>query len=272
MSDPESNIYFEHYQKSASSYESINSFKKDIAQKVLQLGPTIDASSILLDNACGPGIVTGEVQKLCSDESRPIIHAVDYAPAMISTLKEKADYEHWAGIEAAVMDAEDLKFPDNMFTHSFTNFGIFLFPHPEKAAKEVYRTLKPGGVAFVTSWMKLEWLRILQEVQHSVRPELPPWEGPFGDWMNEGKLMDVMIEGGFKQENVKMSAVTTYLEGEEKEYLQVMKPAWAGRITQKWGKEQKREFDKRISETFDDVGKNECRAIELVTSVAVATK
>lgn len=63
----------------------------------------------------------------------------------------KAKSERWTNVKADVMDAQDLKFDENSFTHSITNFGVFLFTGPVKAASEIHRTFRPGDVAIVTS-------------------------------------------------------------------------------------------------------------------------
>ena len=116
----------------------------------------------ILDNAYGPGIVTGEIRKNLPPSNIPQIHAVDFSPRMIDELRHKAEFEKWTHVNAAVMDAENLTFEDDKFSHSITNFGIFLFLDPVKAAAEIYRTLQPGDVAVVTSWSKLGWLDLLQ--------------------------------------------------------------------------------------------------------------
>jgi ubiquinone/menaquinone biosynthesis C-methylase UbiE len=58
---------------------------------------------------------------------------------------------------------QDLTFPDEMFTHSFTNFAIFSLPDNEaaRAASHIYRTLKPGGTAAITTWAEAPQREIL---------------------------------------------------------------------------------------------------------------
>jgi hypothetical protein len=49
------------FQKMAESYEDSVPIVKDIARSVIKRTPSIASDSIILDNACGPGIVTGQI-------------------------------------------------------------------------------------------------------------------------------------------------------------------------------------------------------------------
>jgi SAM-dependent methyltransferase len=51
-----------------------------------------------------------------------------------------------------------LSFPDNKLTHSFTNFAIMAMPEPDKVAAHIYRTLKPGGTAVITTWKHIGYV------------------------------------------------------------------------------------------------------------------
>ena len=270
MSDTER--YLEHYNKQAPVYESVHNFTKEIAGSLVTLCPPFQASSIVLDNACGPGIVTGEIHKLCSPSDRPAIHAVDFSPGMIAALEQNVAEKEWEHVYPAVMSAEDLTFPDKTFSHSFTNFGIFLFPHPAKASREIYRTLNRGGTALVTSWLELEWLSILQEVQKAVKPEESVWQGPFAGWMEKSRLRNVLLEGGFELDKVKVDTIKMLLGGQDRdEYLATMKPTWSNMITKDWNERDKRDFLTRIDAAFGAL-KLDDKKIELVVSVAVVVK
>jgi ubiquinone/menaquinone biosynthesis C-methylase UbiE len=89
------------------------------------------------------------------------VHATDIAPAMIKIVQKK----NWSNFCAEVMDAQCLTFPDNEFTHSFTKFAIMAMPGPDKAAAHIYRTLKPGGTAVITTWKDIGYMVVFHEVQ-----------------------------------------------------------------------------------------------------------
>jgi len=40
---------------------------------------------------------------------------------------------------------------DGSIAHSVTNVGVFLFPDPQKAGREIFRTLRPGWTVVLTT-------------------------------------------------------------------------------------------------------------------------
>jgi hypothetical protein len=44
----------------------------------------------------------------------------------MNSLSRERKAEGWTNVKADVMDAQGLKFDENSFTHSVTNFGIFV--------------------------------------------------------------------------------------------------------------------------------------------------
>ena len=124
---------------------------------------------------------------------------------MIETLKLKAaeadgaGRDGWAKVDAQVLDSEDLSvFANGTFSHSYTNFSIFFFHDPPKAAAEIHRTLKTlGGTALVTSWAGLGYVPLLQRAQQAVRPDEPVWPGPVPQvWMRSEKVEGDVDCGG----------------------------------------------------------------------------
>lgn len=117
------------------------------------ISPPIAPSSYILDNACGPGIVSEQI-KLLHPDARII--ATDLAPAMIEEVQRKIKAEGWSDVQTDVLDVRDLSsLPDETFTHVFTNLGLPVPGDPEsglKAAKEAFRVLRLGGVALFSTW------------------------------------------------------------------------------------------------------------------------
>ncbi|RDI85670.1 hypothetical protein Vi05172_g4351 [Venturia inaequalis] len=66
---------------------------------------------------------------------------------MADELRTTIDTHSLETVTAQVTDGSDLlPFPESIFTHSTSNFGIFAFPDAIAATKYIYRTLKPEGV------------------------------------------------------------------------------------------------------------------------------
>jgi ubiquinone/menaquinone biosynthesis C-methylase UbiE len=242
-----------------------------IARDLISLGPPISSTSIVLDNASGPGIITGEIlnQTASSAGGSPIIYAVDISPAMIEMLRKK----NWPSVKSDVMDAQALSYPDNTFTHSFMNMGIFLLPEPEKGAEEIYRTLKPGGVAVITSIKQVGWVRIFQAAQKEVKPEAPLWKSPLKEeWSTENKLRSVVHAGGFKFENIEIKTTeSTMLSNILGDFLVSMKDSVTQMITKDWSEVEKQQFEVVLQKQTEKEMLN-LEELEIVAWVAVARK
>jgi ubiquinone/menaquinone biosynthesis C-methylase UbiE len=263
----------EHFDKVAATYEDsrTSSPMNKIARDLISFAPPISSTSIVLDNASGPGIITGEIlnQAASSAGGPPIIYAADISPAMIDILRKK----NWPSVKSDVMDAQALSYPDNTFTHSFTNMGIFLFPEPEKGAAEIYRTLRPGGVAVITSIKQVGWVRIFQAAQKEVKPEAPLWKSPLKEeWSTDIKLRSVVQAGGFEPENIEIKTTeSSMLSNTLVDFLASMRNSVTQMITKDWSEVEKRRFEVVLQEQIEKEMSNP-RELEIVAWVAVARK
>lgn len=197
--------YFDEWSK---NYEkSMGRCTRDLAARILDLLPPLHGTSILLDNAAGPGVVTSEVLKRAPHAT---IHAVDASPNMTELAKGLYAAGH-PNVTFATVPGEELSFPDNTFTHSVTNQGILFFADGPKGAAHIFRTLKPGAVAAVSSWERLGYVPYLQDAWHAVRPDLPAFSLPIqSQWFQRDYLEQVMRGAGFKE--VEIVAVPVFLD------------------------------------------------------------
>ena len=74
------------------------------------------------------------------------LHAIDAVPEMLEVAKKRAE-ELGLNARFYVMDAESLEFPSESFDTVVSAFVFCTVPNPERAMKELYRVLKPGGRA-----------------------------------------------------------------------------------------------------------------------------
>jgi len=167
-----------------------------VAQHILSLSPPLDGEKLVLDNCCGTGAFTSQLNH--ESVSAPQIYAIDKSPGMIEIMQSLITHNGWQGsVKAQSMDSEKLTFPDDIFDLSVTNFGIFFFPDPVQGAKEIFRTLKPGGMAFVTCWKEICFLQIFNEVQKIVQPAKHMVLQMFETWMKKETIEETMRSGGF---------------------------------------------------------------------------
>lgn len=260
------------FQKMAETYEDSIPIMKDIAQTVIKRTPPITSNSIVLDNACGPGIVTGQIMKQLPSNTSPHFFAADFSPAMLEQLRK----HDWASkVQSEVMDAQELKYPDENFTHSFTNFALMAMPDPLKAAKQIYRTLKPGGTAALTTWKQLGYMVIFHDAQMKVKPDSECRPGPrgiSGEWMSDTKLRSTLEEAGFQAKDIEITTETATMSSAMwNSGLELMKGVLVADVVQGWTDEEKEEYNGVLKEQFEHENTHP-RPTEMVAWVAVAQK
>ena len=240
-----------------------------IARDHIAYGPPISSTSIILDNASGPGIILGEILAQSASIGTPKLYAMDISPVMIEMLQKKK----WPGVESEVMDAQALTYSDNKFTHIFMSMGIFLLPDPEKGAKEMYRTLQPGGAVVVSSIKQIGWVTIFQAAQMEVKPESPLFKSPLKEeWSTKEKLISVLEAGGFKAADIEIKVGESSIPSNELELLmRSMRGPVTGMITGTWTEEEKGRFEVALDKQMEKEMKNP-RELEVVYWIAIAKK
>jgi SAM-dependent methyltransferase len=103
---------------------------------------TVPEGGSILDIPCGGGVALRGLRP-----ERDVRYvAADIAPAM---LERTAAMARERGVEAQVetvaADVEALEFDDGEFDLCLSFAGLHCFPHPDVAAREIARVLKPGG-------------------------------------------------------------------------------------------------------------------------------
>ena len=97
-------------------------------------------STIILDVACGTGLVSFEAAKKAKN-----VYGVDIAPSMIEEAKKKTREMEIKNVEFSVEDAYKLPFDNNMFDTVICNNALHNMKYPENVLSEIKRVLKPGG-------------------------------------------------------------------------------------------------------------------------------
>ncbi|KAH7371249.1 hypothetical protein BKA66DRAFT_394142, partial [Pyrenochaeta sp. MPI-SDFR-AT-0127] len=158
----------------------------DFAAHNLTLLPPFPSGSVIHDNACGAGTVSRLI--LSSNPPSDLkIHATDMDQVFLDKLQNDVLQNSWP-IEVSNQKSENLSFPDNYFTHSITNIALFFTSSAGlDGAREIHRTLRPGGTAVVNCWEALVWLFPFKLAHEALRPG-KPYPSPPVLW-NDGKQM-----------------------------------------------------------------------------------
>ncbi|TVY65727.1 Glandicoline B O-methyltransferase roqN [Lachnellula suecica] len=160
----------------------------------------ITPSSYILDNSCGTGLVSAYIK-----ERFPFakIKGTDIAPGSIGIFNKRVQEGKWEGVDAEVLDCRELKtLGDGTFSHVVTNFGFAPQPDDDtgrvRAAAEMWRVLRPGGVAVVTTWAKRNFDDAFEAACRRIRPDEKPysWKSTSG-WDKGWWLMQHLEEAGF---------------------------------------------------------------------------
>lgn len=119
---------------------------EQFCKEVLRL-TGFNGSGKVLDLACGPGTLSLLIH-YAADE----IHAVDFSQGMLDCFNREIAAQSINNVNTFLMDGQNLEFEDNQFDWAYSIFGLMFFPDRVKGFREMFRTLKPGGRAAVTSW------------------------------------------------------------------------------------------------------------------------
>ncbi len=113
---------------------------------VLLRAAGVAAGMDVLDVATGTGNVA-----LAAARAGARVTGCDLTPALLAIARARAEED---GLEVAwhEADVEALPFADASFDAVLSSFGAMFAPRPEVAAAELFRVLRPGGVAGLLSW------------------------------------------------------------------------------------------------------------------------
>jgi demethylmenaquinone methyltransferase/2-methoxy-6-polyprenyl-1,4-benzoquinol methylase len=117
-------------------------FDPYIRNKVIEAAG-LKKGSIVMDLACGPGIMLKRLEKKVGQEGRII--AVDYVEEMIKQSKKIVKRKKWENVELLRQDAAKLKFKPNSVDAIISVIGMSAIPDHKRALKNCYRCLKAGG-------------------------------------------------------------------------------------------------------------------------------
>lgn len=209
-------------------------------------GSPFPADAVIHDSACGLGAVTESILAT-SPPSSIKIHATDLAPPMTTMFNHAAEANGWP-CKAEVMDAQKLSFPDNTFSHAFLSFGLPIIQDPVAAASEMYRTLKPGGIAITAFWLYGPQGECALKVNQAIRgPEGPLTIEPHPQHTEKTFIQSLLVKGGFKAENCQLYEHSAFLPVQSVHELATAIWSSIGRPKRGWAPEDDETWDEAIA-------------------------
>ena len=140
--------------------------------------------------------------------------ATDISANILDYANQMAQQAGINNIETKVMDGENLSLEDETFDAVISRVGLIYFPDQQKALKEMYRVLKPGGKVAAIVYSTPEKNKFFSVPVSIIRnraklpPPLPGQPGPFSLGA-EGVIEKAFSQAGFK--NVRSEIVDSPL-------------------------------------------------------------
>ena len=102
------------------------------------------------------------------------IFGTDISEAMLRKAKRRVDDLGLKNVEGlAVMDAENLEFPDNSFDVVMAQYVVTAVPNPEAALDEFARVLRPGGELIILTRVSAD-AGMRRFIEHRLQPVVRP--------------------------------------------------------------------------------------------------
>lgn len=149
---------------------------------ILERLPVPADGATVLDVACGtgePGLT------LARRHSGVQLLGVDAAAGMIAAARAKVAREGLANARFEIMPAETIALPDASVDAVVSRFGLLMFGDVEASARELARTLRPGGRFSLAVWDDMAKNTFAGSVYLALRDHLPPELVPPFERLNE---------------------------------------------------------------------------------------
>ncbi|KAF7317250.1 Methyltransf-25 domain-containing protein [Mycena chlorophos] len=171
------------------------------------------SGALILDNACGGGVVAWELHTAVGANFEGKNHDMklicgDLEETMVQKTRDRVAAEGWPNTEAMVVDAQAPPFPDNHFTHVVMNMGLQVIPDNPLVIRETYRILRPGGILGTTTGSEPSWLpTMLASIPgFTIPPVLNPSTGPAA---SKPALEKLLRDAGFPAESITVTELVT---------------------------------------------------------------
>ena len=181
------------------SIEEIKDLPSDISEFSLGCGNPVALADIrngetVLDIGSGGGLDVFLAARKVGPKGKVI--GLDMTEQMVEKARKNARKGNYNNVEFKLGEAENIPVKDNSVDLVMSNCVINLVPNKEKAYREIYRILKPGG-RFVISDLVTE-----KELDESIRDNPEKLVACVGGALTEKGYIGVIKKAGFKNVNI----------------------------------------------------------------------
>jgi len=181
------------------SIEEIKDLPSDISEFSLGCGNPVALADIrngetVLDIGSGGGLDVFLAARKVGPKGKVI--GLDMTEQMVEKARKNARKGNYNNVEFKLGEAENIPVKDNSVDLVMSNCVINLVPNKEKAYREIYRILKPGG-RFVISDLVTE-----RELNASIRDNPEKLVACVGGALTEKGYIGVIKKAGFKNVNI----------------------------------------------------------------------
>jgi ubiquinone/menaquinone biosynthesis C-methylase UbiE len=153
-------------------------------------------------------------------------------------------------IEWVEADAEELPFDDDSFDRVISVFGVMFAPRHQRAADELVRVLKPGGVLGLANWTPEGVNGQMFKIAGAYAPPPPDYASPPPMWGTEKHIRKLFSGTGMELElERKLAEFDVELDSGE-EYLTLMEENFGPLVTAK-GRLSDQEWQEMKAELLD---------------------
>ena len=176
-------------------YKNIKGYNKD-ADLGLGCGlPTefagIKAGDSVLDLGSGAGNDCFVARSIVGESGR--VTGIDFTDAMLEKAKLNNQKLGYTNIEFVKGDIEEMPLPENTYDVIISNCVLNLVPDKQKAFKEIYRVLKPGGHFCVSDVV------ILGILPEKIKQDAEMYAGCVSGAIQKDEYLKIINENGFRE-------------------------------------------------------------------------
>lgn len=104
----------------------------------------------ILDLGCGAGASTFEFAELIAPAGK--IHGIDLSEPLIERARQRQQDLKADNVSFAIADAQEQQLGSGDYDVGVSRFGLMFFSDPEKAFRNIARSIRPGGRLVFAAW------------------------------------------------------------------------------------------------------------------------